>query len=85
MDWHALLQLAFENETGQFFNGRLSREGNEKLNEYIKNLSTDEKEMFFLKYIKNKFLNEEFIDSGAGLEDLDEILEWLRYTYFKKR
>ena len=84
IDWHSWLQLAFENEAGQFFNGRLSQEENEKLDEYIKNLSTDEKEVFFLRYIKNRFLNEEFIGSGAGLEDIDEIIEWLRYTYFKK-
>lgn len=82
MNFDEILQLQFENDTGEFFNGRVSDENKEKLENYLKKLNYDQKQTFFLKYLKNQFLNEIFIESGAGLEDLDEIIDWIRYTYY---
>lgn len=78
MNFDEILQLQFENDTGEFFNGRVSDENKEKLENHLKELNPEQKQTFFLKYIKNKFLDEEFIASGAGLEDVEEIVEYLR-------
>lgn len=76
------LQLHFENDNGEYFNGSLSVKSKVALDEYLNTLSSKDKQMFFLLFVKNKFLNNSFLEIGATLDDLKAILDWLEYNYF---